>query len=180
VGKSSIINELRLVAMDPAQRNRLARFEKAMATEYDWRLADDANVEDEQSRMRCDSAITGPAVAMGVDCSAADLSSSSFQGSGDRAERRQGNNGDVRGAKNCGRKPEVHDKATSQGSWQRRSDDIYGAQVCSLCMNMTGSHKRRGTLQPFTTSAMFWMERACILLKSPYLHARTGSHMFRL
>lgn len=143
MGKSSIINALRLVAMDPAQRNRLARFAKAMATEFDWRLEDDANAEDEQSSIRSETAANKSAVVLGIDCCAAGLSDRSTEGLGDRPERRQDSHGDERGANTCRGKPEVRDMAKAQVTWQRRSDDIYGAQVCSLRMNMTGRHEQK-------------------------------------
>ena len=116
VGKSSIINALRFVAMDSAQRDRLAKFEDAMATEYDWRFVDSS---DESSGSDIDVHSAGP---QPVRTHAAETDEVS-----DEAAQQQQQQRYVEAAAASridGDKP-----ASEQAAWKRRSGSIYGAQV---------------------------------------------------
>jgi putative ribosome biogenesis GTPase RsgA len=112
VGKSSIVNALRFVALDAAQRVRLAAFEEAMAEEYDWKLSDsdeEEGGEDTHTVVR-----KGP-----VPVSSHARAMSSAQEEADCGGAQPGV-GDASGA-----------APSEQSAWKRRSGNIYGAQVRS-------------------------------------------------
>lgn len=112
VGKSSIINALRFVAMDTAQRKRLAKFEDAMATEHNWRHFD----SDEDSGSGSDTPRAGPqpvrthgAAGLVASNGASELENS-HAGAAKRDDERK-------------------ESRSEQAAWKRRTGDIYGAQV---------------------------------------------------
>ena len=122
VGKSSIINALRFVAMDSAQRNRLAKFEDAMATENDWRFVD-SNDSDESSGSDIDVHSAGP---QPVRTHAAETDAVSNEAAQQQQQQQQQQR-DVEApaaSRIDGDKP-----ASEQAAWKRRSGSIYGAQV---------------------------------------------------
>ena len=114
VGKSSIINALRFVALDDAQKQRLTRFEDAMADEVDMYTC----ASDPESTYDAEPPHT-VSHAHAASASAGDGSGSGVEATIDsdaEAQHASGTSG----------------YGSTQAAWKRRSGNIYGAQVSTI------------------------------------------------
>ena len=119
VGKSSIINALRFVALDDKQRARLARFEEAMATENDYRFSesDAESSSEEHSDKRGPQPVTSHGTALMSETDSDSVHAGAAERTGGTA------------ASSVSQDAAGQGSDTAQAAWHKRSGNIYGAQV---------------------------------------------------